>query len=116
LTQSVIKRIQKTFIEEIDLGLALKPYRKSSLLMANTFIPDLPNGSENGDFISLDLGTTNFRVVLSQLKPQSENKFIVKHYTVPDDFRRGESKNVSSILLIDVNIIVYCLFPKVVKF
>ncbi len=95
LTHSVLKRVQNVFIEEIELGLALKPYRKSSLLMANTFIPEMPNGSESGDFISLDLGTTNFRVILSQLTPKGENKFMVKHYTVPNEFRRGESKNVS---------------------
>lgn len=66
--------------------------------MANTFIPNLPNGTESGDFISLDLGTTNFRVILSQLRPESENKFFVKHYTVPNEFRRGKSKNVSKTL------------------
>ncbi len=91
----MLKRVQNAFIEEIELGLALKPYRKSSLLMSNTFVPEMPNGSESGNFISLDLGTTNFRVVLSQLRPEGENKFMVKYYTVPNEFRRGESKNVS---------------------
>jgi len=88
--------LQNVLIEEMDLGLAKNPSRKSSLIMANTFVTELPNKTECGDFISLDLGTTNFRVVLSRFGTDGKNEFQVKHYTVPNQFRRGESKNVSS--------------------
>lgn len=36
----------------------------SSLQMENTLVPELPNGSEEGAFLALDLGGTNFRVML----------------------------------------------------
>jgi hexokinase len=97
--KSILKNLQNKLNEEMDLGLALNPSRKSSLIMANTYVTKLPDRSESGDFISLDLGTTNFRVVLSQFRPQSENVFKVKHYTVPNQYRRGESKNVSNYLI-----------------
>ncbi|CAG2121576.1 unnamed protein product, partial [Medioppia subpectinata] len=70
---------------------------RSSLIMANTFVTQLPDGTERGDYISLDLGSTNFRVVLSRFGTNSntttpsEPEFSVKHYTVPKEFRRGES-------------------------
>ena len=31
--------------------------------MENTFLPELPNGHETGEFLALDLGGTNFRVM-----------------------------------------------------
>jgi hexokinase len=101
--KSVLKNLQNKFIEEMDLGLVLNPSRKSSMIMANTYVTKLPDRSESGDFISLDLGTTNFRVVLSRFRPQSENVFKVKHYTVPNEYRRGESKNVRNFLLCQIS-------------
>lgn len=29
--------------------------------MENTYIPELPNGKEEGQYLALDLGGTNFR-------------------------------------------------------
>lgn len=37
------------------------PPKKSSLLMVNTYITELVDGTETGDFLALDLGSTNFR-------------------------------------------------------
>ena len=44
-TTSTMKRIREIFESEMELGLALNPKVKSSLQMANTFIPQLPNGT-----------------------------------------------------------------------
>ncbi len=38
--------------------------KSSSLLMENTYVPELIDGSEDGNFLALDLGGTNFRVML----------------------------------------------------
>lgn len=48
-------------------------------------VPWLPDGSEEGDFLSIDLGSTNFRVMLSQFTPNQEPKTRVQHYKVPDN-------------------------------
>jgi hypothetical protein len=40
-------RIRKIFEEEMELGLNPNPSKKSSLQMANTYIPQLPNGKGN---------------------------------------------------------------------
>ncbi len=42
--------------------------KDSSLLMENTFVPELMKGTEEGHFLALDLGGTNFRVMLLELK------------------------------------------------
>lgn len=67
--------------------------------MQNTFVTRLPSGEEEGDFLSLDLGTTNFRVLLSRIRPNAADEFFVKHFTVPTQFRRGQSVHVLIIYL-----------------
>ena len=36
--------------------------------MENTFLPELPNGHETGEFLALDLGGTNFRVMYLRIQ------------------------------------------------
>ncbi|KAG8194447.1 hypothetical protein JTE90_011055 [Oedothorax gibbosus] len=90
LTDDIIKKITETFENELELGLAKHPAKPSSLQMANTFVPKLLTGHEKGDFLALDLGGTNFRVILLKLDPESELDCIVKYYTVPEPLRLGE--------------------------
>ena len=51
----------------------------SSLQMEDTRVHSLLNGSEAGKFMALDLGGTNFRVLLIELKEGSIIKKIVEH-------------------------------------
>jgi len=81
-----IERIGDVFESEMDLALSEK---KSSLQMENTYIPELPNGTENGRFLALDLGGTNFRVILLEIEAGQITSEIVKRYHIPDDTRVG---------------------------
>ena len=47
---------------EMDKGLLSEP-SESSLLMIPTHLTAVPSGEETGDFLALDLGGTNFRVL-----------------------------------------------------
>ncbi len=53
----------QVYEKEMEQGLK-DGLKSSSLLMENTYVPELINGSENGKFLALDLGGTNFRVML----------------------------------------------------
>lgn len=61
-------------VEVLDVAMTkgMIPDQKdqSSLKMIPTYVRALPNGSEKGDFLALDLGGTNFRVLLVRLKGQ----------------------------------------------
>ncbi|XP_035213132.1 hexokinase-1-like [Stegodyphus dumicola] len=98
LQEDVIERITQVFEEELELGLKKKPERKSSLQMANTFIPKHLSGKEKGEFLALDLGGTNFRVILLKLDPESELYTNVKYYTVPEELRLGEGEMLFEFL------------------
>lgn len=89
LDDSTVKKIRKVFEDEMELGLSLKPTQKSSLQMANTFIPKLPDGTEEGEYLALDLGGTNFRTILVKLEKGKLVKEEVKYFHVPEHLRLG---------------------------
>ncbi len=75
-----IRQIMEDFRSEMICGLAAK---KSSLKMIPSYA-DISNGREKGKFISLDLGGTNFRILLVELKGKgkiiklSERKIVLE--------------------------------------
>lgn len=97
LSVSDMRRFQAAFAEEMNIGLAKNPPRKSCFQMINTFVPLLSSSGETGDFLSLDLGSTNFRVLLSQLRADGEDEFSVRYYEVPVELRIGQADKVFSL-------------------
>lgn len=86
LDGSTVLKIGEVFLKELELGIRDKP---SSLQMENTYIPELPDGSEEGQFLALDLGGTNFRVLHLVLHKGRIVKETVKHYHISDELRLG---------------------------
>lgn len=86
LTDKKIDKIRNVFINEMQLALNEQP---SSLQMENTYIPELPDGKEQGVFLALDLGGTNFRVILMVLQEGQIVKETVQHYHISDELRIG---------------------------
>ncbi|KAI9559903.1 hypothetical protein GHT06_013910 [Daphnia sinensis] len=89
LTTETQRKIRDVFESEMELGLAKNPPVASSLQMENTFLPELCDGSEEGDYLSLDLGGTNFRVIWLRIKSGAVISEEVQYYQVPEDVRLG---------------------------
>ena len=53
---------------------------------------ELPNGSEEGTYLALDLGGTNFRVMLMEMSAGKIIKEEVAYYMVQDQTRLGPGK------------------------
>ncbi|XP_033226720.1 hexokinase-2-like [Belonocnema kinseyi] len=83
---ATVRRIQNVFKSEMEKGIHQKI---SSLQMENTYIPELPNGTEEGLFLALDLGGTNFRVILLELVNGVAVREDVKKYHIDSEFRMG---------------------------
>jgi hexokinase len=86
LNNDQIQGVAEAFKQEMSSALDEK---MSSLQMENTYIPELPNGSEEGIYLALDLGGTNFRVILLEL---ANGKFLreeFKFYHISDEARLG---------------------------
>lgn len=90
-----MRKIKRIFNSEVEAALNERP---SSLQCENTYIPELPNGSESGEFLALDLGGTNFRIMIVEL----ENSKIVfeffKYYHIEDEIRVSDGPKIYDFL------------------
>lgn len=82
------RKIQDVFISEMNKGIHLQP---SSLQMENTYIPELLDGTEEGLYLALDLGGTNFRVLLLELAHGAPVRQEVKRYYIGSELRVGSA-------------------------
>ena len=76
------------------LGLIANPPRKSEFYMCNTFVTDFPDGTEEGDFLGMDFGSTNLRIHLARLKPGTKPQFRSQPYEIDAKYRTGTGVQV----------------------
>jgi hexokinase len=62
--------------------------------MLPSYVRAVPNGTEHGDFLALDLGGTNFRVLLIRLEGTKAD-MTSKIFRVPDSIMKGTGEAVS---------------------
>ncbi|XP_039212712.1 hexokinase-3 isoform X1 [Crotalus tigris] len=86
-----LERLRNGIRQEMENGLSKAASKKSCLRMLPTFVCYLPDGSERGDFLALDLGGTNFRVLMVQVKSQEEGgvHIINETYTIPPEITQS---------------------------
>ncbi|XP_026529015.1 hexokinase-3 [Notechis scutatus] len=86
-----LERLRNGIRQEMDNGLSKAPNKKSCLRMLPTFVCYLPDGSERGDFLALDLGGTNFRVLMVHVKSQEEGgvHIINEIYAIPPEITQS---------------------------
>ncbi|XP_068972427.1 hexokinase type 2-like isoform X1 [Bombus flavifrons] len=83
---ATVRKIQDVFVSEMNKGIHQQP---SSLQMENTYVPELLDGTEEGLYLALDLGGTNFRVLLLELNHGTPIREEVKKYHISSDLRVG---------------------------
>ncbi|XP_050731247.1 hexokinase type 2-like isoform X2 [Eriocheir sinensis] len=67
LTQEALKEVCACLQEELNKGLGKESNPEAAIKCFPTYVRELPNGKEKGRFLALDLGGTNFRVLLIEL-------------------------------------------------
>lgn len=88
LTDKQTKEIMSRLHNDLVKGLGKDTHADSIVKCWITYIQDLPNGKERGKFLALDLGGTNFRVLIINL---GENHFDMqsKIYAIPNHIMTG---------------------------
>ncbi|XP_061115711.1 hexokinase-4 isoform X1 [Conger conger] len=98
LKKEELKEVMKRMQHEMDRGLRLETHDKASVKMLPTYVRSTPEGSEVGDFLALDLGGTNFRVMLVKVGEDEQRgwKVETKHqmYSIPEDAMTGTAEMV----------------------
>ncbi|KAG8507409.1 putative hexokinase HKDC1, partial [Galemys pyrenaicus] len=96
LSDETLLDIMARFQNEMQKGLRKDTNPTASVKMLPTFVRAIPDGSENGEFLSLDLGGSKFRVlkvkVSEEGKPnvQMESQF----YPTPTEIIRGNGSQL----------------------
>lgn len=88
LTDDRLREITRTFLHDFEVGLS--KYGEP-MAMIPTYVTGVPNGSEIGTFLALDLGGTNLRVC--EVKLMGNHKFEMRQqkYKVSDTLKTGEA-------------------------
>uniref|UniRef100_UPI00398F0F1A hexokinase-4 isoform X1 n=2 Tax=Pristiophorus japonicus TaxID=55135 RepID=UPI00398F0F1A len=88
----VMQRIQ----QEMEKGLRLETHKTASVKMLPTYVRSTPDGSEVGDFLALDLGGTNFRVMLVKVSEDAQGGWKIETsnqmYDIPADVMTGTAE------------------------
>uniref|UniRef100_A0ACB8EIM2 Uncharacterized protein n=1 Tax=Sphaerodactylus townsendi TaxID=933632 RepID=A0ACB8EIM2_9SAUR len=87
LSTGDLEKIRKQMRWEMERGLSKETNNVATVRMLPTFVCQLPDGSERGDYLALDLGGTNFRVLMVQVKSPQEGgiNIISEIYIIPTE-------------------------------
>ncbi|XP_057365081.1 hexokinase type 2-like isoform X1 [Daphnia carinata] len=69
LSDEQLREVCQRLLVEINRGLNKDTNKEATVKCFPTYVRELPNGEECGKFLALDLGGTNFRVLLIDLGP-----------------------------------------------
>ncbi|XP_065365983.1 hexokinase type 2 [Calliphora vicina] len=89
LTDEQIEELTYRILHEVKKGLAKDTHQKANVKCFVTYVQDLPNGNERGKFLALDLGGTNFRVLLIHLKEDHDFQMESRIYAIPQHIMLG---------------------------
>ncbi|VDN02163.1 unnamed protein product [Thelazia callipaeda] len=91
LSNEDLKEVMTKLEIAIEEGLKVKTAPQAAVKMLPSFVRSVPNGTEIGKFLALDLGGTNFRVLLIELHKR-EAKMTGKIFPIPEHIMRGSGE------------------------
>ncbi|TFK00029.1 protein FAM171A2 [Platysternon megacephalum] len=91
LSDETLQEVSERFRKEMEKGLGEDTNPTASVKMLPSFVRSTPDGTENGDFLALDLGGTNFRVLRVKVSDNGLRKVEMENqiYAIPEDLMRG---------------------------
>ncbi|VDO34265.1 unnamed protein product [Haemonchus placei] len=96
LSNETLRRLMTHLKNHMDKGLK-GGLKMSTLAMLPSFVPELPDGTERGKFVALDLGGTNLRVMTMEIEPGEQMRTDQYNTSVPSAVMQGTSEQVSEI-------------------
>uniref|UniRef100_A0AAR2LY24 Hexokinase-2 n=1 Tax=Pygocentrus nattereri TaxID=42514 RepID=A0AAR2LY24_PYGNA len=91
LSEENLMDVSRRFRREMDKGLGRDTNLTASVKMLPTFVRSTPDGTESGDFLALDLGGTNFRILLVKVSGNGKQNVEMENqiYVIPETLMRG---------------------------
>ncbi|KAJ0061772.1 hypothetical protein NL108_008293 [Boleophthalmus pectinirostris] len=96
LSSDTLTDISSRLTRDMIRGLDRRSHHRAPVKMLPTFVRATPDGTEKGDFLALDLGGTNFRVLHVRVK--QDEKAVLKMDSeicaIPQDIMRGTGEQL----------------------
>lgn len=94
LDNETLRDIMIRFEREVNKGLSKTMHNEAEVKCFVTYVQNLPKGTENGKFLALDLGGTNFRVLFIHLNGEAEFEQESKIYAIPQSLMIGHGDHL----------------------
>lgn len=94
LNDDKLRTIMSFLYQEMEDGLSPAKHKTADVKMFPTYVRTIADGSETGQVLALDLGGTNFRVLLVTLLPQQRVELTSKIFVIPQSIMLGEGSNL----------------------
>ena len=88
VSAGTLQKITNHFVNELDKGLSKKG---GNIPMIPAWVLDYPTGEETGEYLAIDLGGTNLRVVNVTLKGNNQFETKQSKYSLPEGIRTAEA-------------------------
>ena len=96
LSRESLEQLIENLSKNFDYGLSTEGSEgkeRGTVKMLPTYVRDVPDGSEEGDYFALDLGGTNFRVLLVQIQNHKINS-CHQTYPVSEELMTGNGEDL----------------------
>ncbi|CDQ75323.1 unnamed protein product [Oncorhynchus mykiss] len=96
LSREQLLEVKRRMGDEINRGLAKESHDQATVKMLPTYVRSTPDGTEHGDFLALDLGGTNFRVLLVRVRGGKRRSVEMhnKIYAIPQEAMQGTGEEL----------------------
>lgn len=96
LSDETLMEVSIRFRREMDKGLCRDTNPTAAVKMLPTFVRSTPDGTEQGEFLALDLGGSNFRVLLVKVMADGEQKVEMENqiYDIPEHLMKGSGSEL----------------------
>ncbi|NXE42288.1 HXK2 protein, partial [Ptilorrhoa leucosticta] len=93
LTHADLEKVQALMRQEMEKGLGKHTNATASVRMLPTYVTHTPDGTERGDFLALDLGGTNFRVLVVRVAEEGIS-MASEIYVIPASIMQGTGEGL----------------------
>ncbi|KAJ7419514.1 hypothetical protein WISP_53509 [Willisornis vidua] len=96
LSHEQLLEVKERMRMEMEKGLGKETHEEATVKMLPTYVCSTPDGTEKGDFLALDLGGTNFRVLLVRVR-NGMRRGVEMHnkiYSIPVEIMQGTGEEL----------------------
>ncbi|XP_048361166.1 hexokinase HKDC1-like isoform X2 [Sphaerodactylus townsendi] len=94
LTKEDLVEVKNKMRMEMERGLKKGSHPTATVRMLPTFVCGTPDGTEKGKFLALDLGGTNFRVLLVKIRRNKSVRMYNKIFAIPLEIMQGTGEEL----------------------